>query len=250
MLCMLEFYLDDSGTHDGSTAVVWGGVVGYQNYLEQLDEAWREQLKKPCDGKPPIKAFHSYDLARGIREFEGYNQGERDLTRRNFRKIIIDSGVTILSYGVSVVDWNQVVRLLAGQDITAEQIAFGQAVKAGLEAAESEGQPITFQFDKDADTSELRGTIMPTIETIGSGGQFVSYGFLPVKDVPSLQAADLVVHESYQVLRDFLATNKVTPGPHTVRLFADAHDSRAAFLGRRQIKEAVKKIRRKGRRKK
>jgi len=80
MFAMLEFYFDDSGTHNGSRIAVWGGVVGYKQYMQELEEAWKARLQCPCDGKPPIKAFHSSHLAASDGEFKGYNQAERDLT--------------------------------------------------------------------------------------------------------------------------------------------------------------------------
>ena len=77
---MLEFYLDDSGTHRGSKAAVWGGVVGYAEYFDELESKWREMLACPCEGRPPIKQFHSSHLAAGKGEFMGYSDAERDLS--------------------------------------------------------------------------------------------------------------------------------------------------------------------------
>jgi len=246
---MLEFYLDDSGTHDEATVTVWGGVVGYKHFMDRLTEAWHRQLARPCEGKPPVNAFHSSHLANGWGEYAGYNQAERDLTRWNFRKIIVDTGVTILAYGISVKDWNQVVIGLAKQALhSSEQAIFGQAVMAGLRAAKVEDQPINFQFDAGRDTPELRAVIRPSIEVAEAEGHDVSYGFSPVAAVPALQAADLVAHETYQFFTEYLKNPKAKAGPHTRRLFEDAHDSAAGWLGRRQIKAMVTGINRARRR--
>src|SRR5688572_7961691 len=110
MFAMLEFYLDDSGTHNGSRVLVWGGIVGFKDFVGDLESAWKKQLRHPCDNKPPIKAFHSSHLAAGDGEFEGYNQAERDITRYNFRKIILDAGLTVVSFGISVRDWDDIIR--------------------------------------------------------------------------------------------------------------------------------------------
>src|SRR4051794_21439412 len=109
MLAMLEFYLDDSGTHKRAEVAVWGGIVGYPQFLQELSDAWERQLLAPCEGKPPIRAFHSSHLFNGWGEFAGYSEREKDLTRVNFRKIIVDAGVTLLAYGISVVDWEELV---------------------------------------------------------------------------------------------------------------------------------------------
>ena len=246
---MLEFYLDDSGTHAAATVAVWGGIVGHIRFLQQLTAAWQQQLQQPCNGKPPISAFHSFDLGNSLGEFKGYNQAEWDLTRRNFRQIIVESGVTILAYGVSVKDWNQVVVGLARRAFhSAEHAAFGQAVLAGLKAAKAEDEPINFHFDLGRDTPELRSVIKPTIEVAEAEGHHVRYGFSSVAAVPALQAADLVAHESYRFFKQYQQDPRAKPGPHTARLFEEAHDSRAGWMGRRQIKEMVRKINRERRR--
>jgi hypothetical protein len=219
--------------------------VGHQVFLDELTERWISQLAAPCDGKPPIKAFHSAHLENGWGEFQGYNQAEKDLTRRNFRQIIVETGVTILAYGVSVGDWNQLVMGVARQRLyTAEHAAFGQAVLSGMKAAKAEGEPINFQFDKGRDTPMLRRVMKPALEVAEIEGRHVSYGFSPVSAVPALQAADLVAHESYRFFKQYQSDRKAKPGAHTVRLFSDAHDSQAGWVGRRQIKDMVRKTER------
>lgn len=242
---MLEYYLDDSGTHAGSPVVVWGGVAGHKHYLDQLDEAWRAQLLKPCDGRPPIKKFRSYDLAHGIGEFEGYNQGERDLTRRNFRQVIVESDVTVLAYGVSVEDWDQIIRKWWKQpNFTAEQSVFGKALFDIAVAARAEGEALSLQFDQGRDTPELRQVIMPAIQSAEYDGRFVSYGFSPVASVPALQAADLVVHEAYRAFKQLLGDSNAVPQPHAKRLFEDPFAGAAKWMGRKEIKDTVRKIER------
>jgi hypothetical protein len=61
LLLVIECYFDDSGTHDASPVVVWGGVAGHAHYLDKLDKMWRALLQQPCEGKRPIKSFSSYD---------------------------------------------------------------------------------------------------------------------------------------------------------------------------------------------
>jgi hypothetical protein len=240
MLSMLEFYLDDSGTHEDATVAVWGGIVGYKEFMSELADAWGRQLLSPCEGKPPIKAFHSSHLFNGWGEFQGYSPAEKDLTRRNFRKIIVDSGVTVLSYGISVADWKELVignaSIVMGD---AERAVFGSAIMGGCKAAKAEGQPISFQFDKGRDTPDLRSIIQPAIEVAEADGQFVSYGFSPVSMMPALQAADLVANETCQFFREYRLDEDARAGPHLNRLFEDAHDSAAGWIGREQIHEMV-----------
>ena len=243
MFAVLEFYFDDSGTHKGSRVAVWGGIVGYREYLNELEVAWREQLACPCDGRPPIKAFHSSHLAASDGEFEGYSETERDLTRYNFRKVIVDAGLTVLSFGVSVDDWDDIVkgpaRVVLG---SGERLIFGQAVLAGCAAAKAEKQPLSFQFDRGRRSPELDSIIQPALDVAEMDGRFVSYGFSPVAENMGLQAADLVAHETYQFFTQYLDDKSVATGPHLRRLFEDAHDARAAWIGKKEIQSMVDEI--------
>jgi hypothetical protein len=243
MFVMLEFYFDDSGTHGGSKVVVWGGVVGHQQFMDELEVAWKSQLSHPCDGKPPINAFHSSHLAAGKGEFEGYSPAEKDLTRNNFRKIIVDAGLTVLSFGISADDWANIVtgraRLILG---SAERLIFGQAVLVSCRAAKKENLPLSFQFDKGRDTPELHSIIKPALEVAEIEGNAVSYGFSPVAQNTGLQAADLVAHETYQFFVKYIFDEGTSPGPHLAQLFRDAHDAKAAWIGKEQIQNMVDEL--------
>ncbi|MBX3492522.1 MAG: hypothetical protein KF899_06145 [Parvibaculum sp.] len=243
-LAMLECYFDDSGTHDGSAVVVWGGVAGHKFYLDQLDAAWRARLLCPCDGKPPIKKFRSYDLEHGIEEFDGYNQGERDLTRRNFRQVIVESSASVIAWGLSVRDWDQIVRQWGKQpEYTAEQAVFEKSVFEIVKSAKAEGEALSLQFDQGRDTDRLRNAIKPTIEAAKNEGRFVSYGFLPVAQTPALQAADLVAYEAYRAFVPLLSDPKAEPRLHAKRLFEDDIFSGAAqWMGRKEIMDAARRF--------
>jgi hypothetical protein len=246
MIAMLECYLDDSGTHAGSLVVVWGGVVGHKHYMDKLDAAWRERLREPCEGRPPIEKFSSYDLMHGNGEFEGYSQGEKDRTRRNFRQVIVDCELTVIAFGASVRDWEQVVHKQVGMlTLTAEQAVFGQAIKEVLACASVKEDPVTLQFDQGRSSQALNTALGAIMDREEFGRLLVNYGFSNVMAVPALQAADLVAHESYRHFVDRLADKKARLNLHTEKLFMEAFNSKGGWLGRRQIKEAARKTQKK-----
>ena len=235
---MLEFYYDDSGTHRGSRVAVWGGIAGHTEYCNELEVAWKSQLTHPCDGKPPIKAFHSSLLSAGRGEFEGYSEAEKDLTRRNFRKIILDAGLTVLSFGVSISDWDEIVtgdaRILMGD---AERYAFAVAIRDSCRDAESDGQPLSFKFDRGRKSMALDSIVEHAIDAAGIDVNSVSYGYSPVLGNMGLQAADLVAHETYRFLTNYIDDPNAGPDPHLKRLFESARDAQVRWTGRKQIQK-------------
>jgi hypothetical protein len=239
---MLECYLDDSGTHDDSLVVVWGGVVGHQHYLDKLSLAWRKQLQEPCEGRPPIRKFSSSKLMAGRGEFEGYSEAERDLTRRNFRQIVVDCELTVVAFGASVRDWEQIMHKIVGMPtLTAEQAVFGQAVKEVLQCAAERQDPVTLKFDQGRSSQELETAIGAVMDRTEYSNLLTNYEFSSVEVVPALQAADLVAHESYRHFVDHLKDKNARLSPHTERLFMEAFNSKGGWIGQREIRDAAKK---------
>lgn len=241
---MLEFYFDDSGTHGGSSVAVWGGVVGFaEAFGDSFEDRWQQRLKEPCEGRPEIRAFHSSHLAAADGEFEGYSEAERNRTRRNFRQLIVESGLTVVSFGVAVDAWEDLVRgparLLLG---SGERMIFGQAVLAGCAAAKAENEPVAFQFDAGRQLPRLQDMFWPAVDAAHINRNSVSYGYSPVAANVGLQAADLVAHETYRYLVNRTSTPNEGPDIHLKRLFDGAHDARIAWVGREQIADMVREM--------
>lgn len=246
MIAMLECYLDDSGTHDTSLVVVWGGVVGHKHYLDQLDVAWRKQLAQPCEGRAAIRKFSSSKLLAGRGEFEGYSDAEKDATRRNFRQVIVDCELTVIAFGASVRDWEQIVHKQAAMPaLTAEQAVFGKAVQEVLQCAAERQDPVSLQFDQGRSSVALNTALGSVMERDEYRHLLVNYGFSNVECVAALQAADLVAHESYRYFVERLGDKKAVLNPHTERLFQEAFNSKGAWLGRKEIKDAARKTQKK-----
>lgn len=235
---MLQCYLDDSGTHNESRVIVWGGLAGDIHFFDEFETAWKNRLADPCDHlKPPIKAFHSTALAAGSGEFAGYSPAERDRTRFNFRQVIVDCGLTWVSCGMSTEAW---VRVANGYDFSdaldAEGVVFGSIVRDFCRSAKKHGDPISFQFDLGRQSPKLASMIQPAFETAEIDDQYVSYTFSPVQAIMGLQGADLVAHETYQFLTKYIDDPDTSPTQHLDRLVEDVHDSHVGWFGESQIR--------------
>ena len=78
ILCMLEAYFDDSGTHDDSEIVLWAGLFGNRYQWEFFNQLWAKKLADPSPGKPPIKRFHMVDCYNSTGEFAGWRRAATD----------------------------------------------------------------------------------------------------------------------------------------------------------------------------
>lgn len=250
---MLECYADDSGTHDGSSVIVWGGILGDQQVLAEFEQAWNKRLQSPCDDKPPLKkGFHSSHLAMGLGEFLDYNQAERDHTRYTFKQLIIEAGLSWVSYGVSRMAYEECCNSYFNRPlIPVERLPFGTMLLDVCDAAHAENETVTFLFDK-AREPYVAPIIPLAIEESKINDDLVSYGFSSVKNNAALQAADLVAHETYRYFTKYINDPEAKIDIHLQQLVEGAYDCRWAWFGKKElerifiatekaVKEAIKK---------
>jgi hypothetical protein len=130
VVAMITAYFDDTGTHQGSPVIGFGGLVGNEEQWYLFEGAWRAKLAAPLPGKPPLERFHMSDCMAYTGEFENYSEPERDAVIHDFRQMIIASGVWGYGAGVSQADWNELIvpANLVGWVGDAEAICFRQCV--------------------------------------------------------------------------------------------------------------------------
>ena len=196
-------------------------------------------MASPCKGRPPVSAFHSYDLARSLRQFDGYSLGEQDLTRYNFRKAIIDSGVTAVAFAVSVEDWNEILPVRARAFFgDPERWIAGIAIKSGCDLAREHKLPISFQFDIQRKSEAVEQLIQ--IASEDAPDISINVGFSPVAKVAALQAADMVAHQTYQHFLKLRKDPDALPDPHMLRLMEDAYDWGVKIFSKEGMEEMAR----------
>jgi hypothetical protein len=88
---MISAYFDDSGSHDDSHIIVYGGLIGSEDKWNPFLDEWEKKLANPLPGKAPLSQFHtSRCLSRG-RGFEDYTRIEAECLVADLAKLVADS---------------------------------------------------------------------------------------------------------------------------------------------------------------
>ena len=71
-MALIEAYFDESGSHDGSSALCVAGYLFEKGECEALDLAWKQTLEKYA-----LPYFHMVDCAHGNYPFDKLDRSER-----------------------------------------------------------------------------------------------------------------------------------------------------------------------------
>lgn len=206
----LRASFDDSGTHDNSDIVVWGGVFGEIEHFNSLERAWAEFLASPVEDERSITKWSSADCFWGIGEFRGWEKAARDRARRNARQCIIDSYVVPISFAVPVKPWQRIVAPVAPPKFnSANFAAFAKCGDAAIRVAKRQGKAIACVYDLGQRNQLFDQVVALHEERASEAGVPISQTFLAVADNYGLQAADCVATETYWVAVPFLKSGKI-----------------------------------------
>lgn len=197
-VAMLECYFDDSGTHEGSQVVAWGGLIGAADSFDAFTLEWNKLLAAPLLGKLPIKNMHLTSLRNGKGEFLGYSQGEIDLLTKKFRDIIIQCGLECIAYIALVPDWFRASKPIDRRAFRGpKDFAFLGVLEAIEKMSRISDGALSCHFDVGAQDDILR--MHQEIWTIFNpvAAEKTAFTFSPVAKVAGLQGADMVAHEAY-----------------------------------------------------
>jgi hypothetical protein len=197
---MLGAFFDDSGTHDGSSVVAMGGLLGTDEQWGTFEERWLALLKVPLLGKPPLTQFHLSPCRNAKGEFASYNLAERDHVTHLFRQVILETGFVTVAVAADIAAWNE---LVVGDDVIEQlgaplQFRFFKCVEAVAAIADwnRPDEPIDMYFDAGTEShvwelAEMFRQLKVQFPTLGR------LGFMPVKDIVALQGADMIAYETY-----------------------------------------------------
>jgi hypothetical protein len=239
MLCMLQVYLDDSGTHASSPVVVVAGAIGHAASWAELESKWRAKLAEPLPGKPPIKAFHLSELLGHYGDFKDYRPAEVDALRHDFRQIILESNLHQIVTAISRPDWdNLVVGPYRNELGGAEEMCFTGIVLKSVEFLRQLNAPnlaISYVYDLGRQTPEFQ-RLFQLARDPSYRPEIASVTWGRVEQMPALQAADFIANENFRAAQEWMKDGTVT-SPHFKRLLEGS--TLGFVLGRKEIEAEI-----------
>lgn len=194
-------YIDESGTHEGSPAVVLAGYVSTADRWEAFDHQWKAALSKYG-----IEFFHMADFAQGQEQFRGWSENRRRECLKQLHDIICDNAIGSVGYGLSRAAYDAIVCAKADDfmggpyGLLASLLLIDFSALLRLLGVRT---LVAYRFESGADGIGQVATIFGrNLESPGHSEfhRLMSFGTENKRKFTPLQAADILAYELYEQL--------------------------------------------------
>jgi len=246
-MLMLAAYFDDSGTHDGSKLVVWGGFIGTAEQWSGFDKAWRTKLARPLPSKSRLTKFGLADCEGHHGEFAGYSTAQSDLLQNECRELIVQAGVIGLAYAVERECWDRLVQGAAREFFggDAEAACFSACFNGAVERAARffpDDLMLSVHFDRGRKSPKLDTLIDRATKSYRGSPAIVNLSYNRVIDFTPLQAADIIATENYWHASSVIAGNDdAKPRPHFFHFLQRVKATNGYLAQEQEILDTLKK---------
>ena len=197
-IAMLEAYVDDSGTHEGSRAAVVAAFVASREQWARFESDWRRML-----AEQGLSAFRMSDFENGWGEFRDWDPVRRQKVREFVFTTIKIRTQCRMATGIEVEAIRAVVP--PSDDTRPYFWCVIELLKhiARWAGKYAPGQNIAYVFE---DGTQGKGQIMEALDYVRRHREtwakyhIASYAFGDKRKVVPLQAADVLAYECYKEL--------------------------------------------------
>lgn len=204
-LAMLAIYVDDSGTHSGSGAVLLAGLMGYPNQWDVFSEHWAKKLANPSPGKDALRRFHMVDCQDARGEFAGWNRTATDFLVHELVQIFNKAMLRSHVCAILRKDWDELAtsnmrRAFGDAEGLCLRMLYLRLIKAAL--IEFSSNDVAFIFDNRPERRRENENVFNMFQRFHQrefiAPSPVALSFASSYKVLPLQIADLVAWELYQ----------------------------------------------------
>jgi hypothetical protein len=207
MWSMIAAYFDESGSHDSSVAVAFGGYSGTPEVWESLERQWRECLY--THGRLPF--FHMADFVARVKPFDKLSDNDRNDLVPALVGIINTHDVAGTAIALKRADFGVVMPGVTGRAADPYYLLMMRAMIDVLLYAHARQERVLFTFDRRQKVAELAGIlhdamlhVHPWLKKVLSDQTVFASKEAQIR----LQAADLLAYESYRRACDFSAPER------------------------------------------
>jgi Protein of unknown function (DUF3800) len=162
VFCVLEAYLDDSGTHSNSTICVVAGYFGGEHRWTKFDREWRRELDSQGIKEFHANRFWGRENGKMFGEYEGWSNERASKFLSKLLAIINSHRIYPIGAAVLMSEWEKLTddekNYLTGAAYVSGKYALGGAKKKSyflpftwaircVESHCNEGQRVHFFFD-------------------------------------------------------------------------------------------------------
>ena len=198
LMAMMTAYIDESGIHAGSPAVVIAGYISTVEKWECFQRAWSAELKNAGVGY-----LHMNEFCHSRGEFAGWSKESKDVLIKTLIQIVKDHvlfgvGCVLISKNASNVFNESQIKQLG------DPTTFFAVLRAlELSGEQPNGQGLSFVFDEKQDGVSLCMAAYKNAKQISNYGNTLNaISFADDKVITPLQAADLLAYEVHKLTAD------------------------------------------------
>lgn len=195
---MLAAYFDESGTHDGSSAIVVAGYLSSEERWEDFARAWTDMLRETS-----LIRWHQVHFAHSVKEYTGWADKKRVESMQRVTKIINETVICGVVCGVDATAFKELSPRFSTPPYApyafCAMVCFKHLEKWAAENFHSD--PIDCIFESGAqgggEISRMVQDLMSDEDGDKLSFRIGSVRFESKKDVLPVQAADVLAYEFY-----------------------------------------------------